>query len=91
MQQSKAIRKLGSDIEAAAVFDDFPHGSIIKWETNQGFTYAAIKVGGTGQWYTTSQRGYAYVPGILDYGELVEVLADPEVESVAVATEWSEL
>lgn len=79
------LRKAIQDVDV----DRWPMGTTVRWETDAGrdvFVYAAIK--SPAGWYTTSQRGHAYVPGIVSYKKLVEILARRETQNAQVATTW---
>lgn len=74
------------EVVATATKDVFPVGAVIRWQARQ-YTYAALKAG-NGQWYTTSASFNTFVPQILDFDDLMDVITRAEVEEVAVATAW---
>lgn len=70
--------------------DEFPTGTVIRWQRSGQYTYAALKIS-DGRWYTTSASFNTYVPQILGFDLLMDVLSESETSEVAVATEWETL
>lgn len=77
-------------IVAETVRDEFPDGTVIRWQASGRYTYAAVKAG-NGSWYTTAASFNSYVNQILDFEGLMDVITRSEVTEVAVATEWETL
>lgn len=69
--------------------DSWAEGTVIRWLSGGRYSYAAIKtpVG----WYTTAVETNRFVPQVLKYESLIEVLSRSEVSNIAVASEWVEL
>lgn len=65
---------------------DLPTGTVIRWTSADRYTYAAIRTG-IG-WFTTSRAGNTFVPQVVTFVELLDIIARPETTEVAVATEW---
>jgi hypothetical protein len=81
-----AIRKAREE----TLRDDFPVGTVIRWEADGGHTvyhYAAIKAG-NGAWYTTAASFNTHVSQNVDFETLVEILARSETTQIEVATTW---
>lgn len=81
-----AIRKAREE----TLRDDFPVGTVIRWEADGGHTvyhYAAIKAG-NGAWYTTAASFNTHVSQNVDFETLVEILARSETSQIEVATRW---
>jgi hypothetical protein len=83
-----SIEKLREAIEEK-VTDTFEVGTVIRWTASDRYTYAAIKtaVG----WATTASSTNRFVDGLVEYDELVEILARSETSNVKVATEWEDI
>lgn len=69
--------------------DRWPVGTVIRWEADANlrvYIYAALKtpVG----WATTAQFNNGWVGKLIDYDELVEILARSETQNAQVATAW---
>lgn len=77
------------EVVATATKDVFPTGAVIRWQAGI-YTYAALKAG-NGQWYTTAASFNSFVPQILSFEDLMDVITRSEVEEVAVATAWETL
>lgn len=75
---------------AESVRDEFPSGTVIRWQRSGRYTYAALKVD-NGKWYTTSASFNTYVPQILDFDDLLDVITESEASEVSVATAWETL
>lgn len=78
--------------EALADFvrDEFEVGTVIRWETDAGravYVYAAVKAPGLG-WFTTARAGNGFVPQVVSYEDLVEILGRSETTKVEVASSW---
>ena len=82
MNGVKALRKA---IKKARV-DEFEVGTVIRWTAAGRYTYVVIKtpVG----WYSTARPGNVFVPSILEFDELVEILSKAETSNVEIATSW---
>lgn len=77
---------------ASARRDDFENGTVVRWKSDAGrdvFLYAAVKtpVG----WFTTAREFNSYVPQLVKFDDLLEILARAETTSVSVAKEWEEV
>lgn len=80
-----SIEKLRETL-ADAVTDDFDMGTVIRWVAADKYRYTAIK---TEIGWTTSARSInSFVPQVVDYEELVNILSRSEVRDVEVATSW---
>lgn len=66
--------------------DSWPEGTVIRWLSGGRYSYAAIKT--PAGWYTTATEANRYVPQVLRYEALIEVLARSEVSDISVAGEW---
>ena len=66
------------------VTDPFDNGDVIRWLAAGRYLYAAIKT--PAGWYTTSNN--PIVPKVLDYEELVEVLARSGNDEIVVSSQW---
>lgn len=66
--------------------DGFEVGTVIRWTSNNRYTYVAVKteVG----WYTTARSVNRYVDQVLTFEGLVRVLKKAEVSNVQVAVGW---
>lgn len=66
--------------------DTFDVGTVIRWTSGGKYTYTAVKtpVG----WFTSAQHFNTYVPQVVKFDELLEILARSETSEVAVATAW---
>lgn len=82
-----AIEKLRAEI-SKAVKDPFEDNTVVRWVSAGRYNYAAIKT--VAGWFTTANNN-AFVPGVVTYEELLDILARSEVSQVAVATEWATL
>lgn len=78
-----AIRKARQE----TVRDDFETGQVIRWVASGRYTYVAIKcpVG----WFTSAAEYNRFVPQIVDFETLVEILARPETTKIEVAVTWA--
>lgn len=70
------------------VVDNFDTGTVIRWKASGTYDYAALKAG-NGQWYTTAASYNTFVPQILDFESLVEILAKSENDEIVVSSEWA--
>lgn len=84
------IRQLRDDLKRGGItHDPFTVGDVIRWTTENGYTYAAIKtpVG----WATTAHRFNMYVRQIYRYLDLVKMLVEQEVTDLEVSTRWEKV
>lgn len=77
------------EVVATATKDVFPTGAIIRWQTGI-YSYAAIKAS-NGSWYTTAASFNSFVPQIVSFEDLMEIITRSEVDEVAIATAWETL
>lgn len=77
------IEALRADL-ADKVTDPFTEGSVIRWTSAGRYIYVAVKT--VAGWYTTSNN--AIIPKVMDYEELVEVLARADTDNVELAMIW---
>lgn len=75
---------------ANKITDQFVVGDVIRWRSLDRYDYAAIKVG-NGNWYTTASFTNSYVPKILGFNELVDILARPESTNILLASGWEKV
>ena len=80
-----AINTLRNDVRALKQFDEIPDGTIIRFTWKESYDYAVIKTAGS--FYSTSTRN-GFIPNVMDYAKLVEILSCSSVTNVAVATEF---
>lgn len=80
------VRKVVAD----SIRDEFPAGTVVRWQRSEVYTYAALKVD-NGKWYTTAASFNTYVGQILDFEDLLGEITSPETSEVAVATAWETL
>ena len=59
---------------------------VIRWESEGGYTYAAVLAGG--RWYTTATGTNPYIAQVLTHDQLTAVLNRPETSRVQVAVSW---
>lgn len=78
------LQKLRKAIKAKNV-DDFEPGTVIAWKSAGRYHYAAIKtpVG----WFTTANNN-PFTPNVVDYDELIEILARAETTDAQMAGAW---
>lgn len=65
--------------------DDFADGTVVRWTSSDRYTYAAIRtpVG----WYTTARAGNPFVKQVIDFEDLLDIVARAETTNVEVATD----
>lgn len=82
-----SIDRLREDLKTK-VTDPFVNGDVIRWTSGERYIYAAVKT--SAGWFTTAGGGNGnyFVPGNLDYEELLEVLAKSDVTEVETSTRW---
>lgn len=83
----ESIRQLDEDIRLGGITrDPFSVGDVIRWTTESGYTYAAIKtpVG----WATTARESNMYVRPMYKYLDLVKMLVKRDVKTLSVSTDW---
>ncbi len=84
----ESIRQLDQDMRLGGITrDPFSVGDVIRWTTESGYTYAAIKtpVG----WATTAQESNMYVRQMYrQYLDLVKMLVKRDVKTLSVSTDW---
>lgn len=78
----KALRKALKN----KVVDEFEVGAVIRWTSSGRYVYTAVKspIG----WFTSAAEYNRYVPQIVDFDTLVEILARAETSNVEVASSW---
>lgn len=83
-----SVKALKEAVKRAAR-DKFEVGDVVRWTSAGRYTYAAIKteIG----WFTTSRYGNPFVAQVLDFDELLEVIARSETTDVAYASVWTEV
>lgn len=67
--------------------DEFPNGAVVRWQSSQKYTYAALKT--PAGWFTTARVGNAYVPQTVTWEQLLEILARSESSDVEIAGDWT--
>jgi len=82
----KALRKALKDKNV----DKFETGTVIRWVRSGKYNYAAIKAG-NGAWYTTAASFNSFVNQILSFDDLIDTLADSEVDEIEVSSAWEAL
>jgi hypothetical protein len=67
------------------VSDQFEVGDVIRWTGGGRYNYAAIKspVG----WFTTANNN-AYVPNVVSFDRLLDILNKADSTDIQVAGEW---
>lgn len=65
---------------------DMPTGTVIRWTSADRYTYAAVRC--PAGWFTTARYPNPFVPQVVTFGELLDIIARAETTDVAVATEW---
>lgn len=70
--------------------DKFETGTVIRWTRSGKYTYGAIKAG-NGMWYSTAASFNSFVPQILSFDDLIDVLASSEVDEIQVSAGWVSL
>lgn len=65
---------------------DMPAGTVVRWTSADRYTYAAVRC--PAGWFTTARSGNVFVPQVITFAELLDIIARPETTEVAVATEW---
>ena len=78
----KALRKALKKSRA----DEFDNGTVIRWTSAERYTYAAVKT--PAGWFTSSRAGNFFVPQVLEFADLIEILSRAETSNVEVAVEW---
>jgi hypothetical protein len=66
--------------------DTFSTGTVIRWTAAERFIYVAVKspVG----WYSSARPGNVYVPSIMTFDTLLDIIGRAETTNVEVATDW---
>jgi hypothetical protein len=84
-QLMDSIRRLRKSVKKANK-DTFEIGTVIKWTAANRYTYAVIKtaIG----WASTARPTNSFVPHVMEFDELVEILGRSETSDIAVATAW---
>lgn len=82
----KALRKALKDKKV----DKFETGTVIRFTRSEKYTYGVIKAG-NGQWYSTSAAFNTYVPQIMSFDDLIDVLSSSEVSEIEVSSAWEAL
>lgn len=79
----KALRKALKN----KVVDEFETGTVIRWLASDRYTYVAVKtpVG----WYTSAKVYNDFVPQVVDFDELTEILSRSETSNIEVAESWT--
>lgn len=75
------------------VVDRWPIGTVLRWESDGGrqvYIYSAVRAPG-GRWFTSAAEYNRYVPQIVDYDDLVEILSRSETHNIQYASGWTDL
>lgn len=70
--------------------DKFEVGTVIRFTRSEKYTYAVVKAG-NGCWYSTSASFNTFVPQVMDFDALVDVLKSAEVDQIEVSATWTAL
>lgn len=77
---------------AEKVVDRWPVGTVLRWESVGGgamtYVYTAVRAPG-GRWFTSAAEYNRYVPQIVDYEDLVEILSRSETHNIQYASGWT--
>lgn len=80
-----AINTLRNDVRVPSSSMKIPDGTVIRFTWKESYDYAVIKTAGS--FYSTSTRN-GFIPNMMDYAKLVEILSCSSVTNVAIATEF---
>lgn len=66
--------------------DAFDVGTVIRWTSSSKYIYVAVKspVG----WFTTARYNNSFVPQVVDFDTLLEILSRSETSDIKVASTW---
>lgn len=82
----KVLQEALADIKR----DQFKDGDVLRWKSAGRYSYAAIRT--PLGWYTTaSSSGERFVPKIVQFAGLIDVLSQPSVSDIEFASEWTNI
>lgn len=84
-----AINTLRNDVRALKKFDEIPDGTIIRFTWKESYDYALIKTAGS--FYSTATTQNGFIPNVMDYAKLLEILSSSYVTNIAIATEFQSI
>lgn len=84
--QGDSIAELTSALSAARKGRNFAVGTVVRWTSRDRYLYAAIKtqVG----WFTTARYGNSFVPQVVSFNDLLDILKTDNTGDVEVAVKW---
>lgn len=83
-----AVNTLRNDVRALKQLDEIPNGTVIRFTWQESYDYAVIK--SAGSFYSTATRN-GFIPNVMDYAKLLEILSASSVTNVAIATEFQSI